>query len=1151
MGPPAKRQRLAQDASGDTEPLAEASQCRRDHSQESNYFEGQGIQNTGYITIGRDVTIQNFSNQSNKKREDDKRQVLLDSLRFDQMDARQWSIKKAHAHTCRWFLKTPEYANWMQKNALRNEHNFLWIKGKPGAGKSTLMKFLREQLYNQIRQTKNQEVLLSFFFNARGHDLERTTTGLYRSLLLQLLEARPDLQHVLENVRVGHQWTIESLKFLFEEAIQGLGNTSVVCLIDALDECEVAQIRNMVLFFSELSIAKDRLYICFASRHYPHITVKTGLSILLDEQIGHSEDIASYLSSALCIGHDDLAEKIRCDLQEKASGVFMWIVLVVDILNKEYDDGHKHVLRTRIQQLPRDLHDLFHDILTRNGHTTSGLLLCIQWVLFAQQPLTPKQLYFAILSGLEPRHLVYCHSNEVSEDTIKKYILNNSRGLAESTRSNSPTIQFIHESVRDFLLKDGLSRVWPDLSANLSGRSHDTLKQCCLTYMNMKEVTDLEGSSHEEITRSFPFLDHAHQGILYHADQAQSFNISQQDFLTAFPRAQWVKHHNFFSKAAVRRYTPEVSLLYILAETGMAALIRAHPNRQSCFKVEDERYGLPVLAASATKSSAAIETMLELEAERLLETSPANLNSLVPPSLDISYAAGRNFKFQKKGDLLHQLVKYGNEKVSLFFLLTEQCDINLEDKHGKTVLMYAAESGYSVLVEALLQKDADISAAAADGLTPLYQALYKGHTEVAKLLIDYGANLSAANRYGWTPLCQASSNGHTEVTKLLIKYGADLSAANRDGWTPLHQASRRGHTEVAKLLIDCGADLSAANRDGLTPLHQASSNGHTEVAKLLIDRGADLLAANRDGWTPLYLASFWGHIEVAKLLIDRGANLSAANKDGLTPLHQALYKGHTKVAKLLIDRGADLSAANKDRWTPLHEASSRGHTEVAKLLIDRGVNLSAANGDGLTPLHQASCRGHTEVAKLLIDRGADLSAANRDGWTPLHLTLSWGHTDIAKLLIEYGADVSAAASNGWKPLHQASFSGHIEAARLLINCSADVLTIDKDGRTPLHWASFQGHTNIAKLLISWGTNVLVADKDGRTPLHFASSNGHIEVTEILIEHGADVLVVDKRGRTPLHWAFSNGHAKVARLLTRRENATTTDSEEIERNTDEL
>ncbi|KAI0907604.1 hypothetical protein F4823DRAFT_564659 [Ustulina deusta] len=544
MEPPAKRPRLVGDTCRDATQLTDASLRRQISSQPSNSFEGHGVQNTGNLEVSRDFII-NIDQRPNADTKVDKRQALLDSLRFDQIDSRQLGIKKAHAHTCAWFLKTPEYVNWTQ-----SLHDFLWIKGKPGAGKSTLMKFL----LGQLGKHKNQEVLLSFFFNARGHDLEKTTTGLYRSLLLQLFEARVDLQCLLEKVRIGHPWTIESLKSLFEEAVQGLGDTPLICLIDALDECHETQVRDMVSFLSSPDIIQNRVRICFASRHYPH-TVETAVDIVLESQSRHNKDIASYIKSALNMKKSALANQIRCDLQEKASSVFMWVVLVVDILNREYDAGRPHVLRKRIQQLPKDLHELFCNILTRDGNNMDGLLLCIQWVLFAQQPLTPEQLYFAILSGLEPNDLACCHSGDISDDDIKRYILSNSKGLAESTKSKIPTVQFIHESVRDFLLKeDGLSKIRPDFSVNASGQSHDTLKQCCLAYMDMEAVADLEGSSSEAITREFPFLEYATQGILYHAEQAQNHNVSQQNFLATFPRSQWVKHHNILETIKVRRY---------------------------------------------------------------------------------------------------------------------------------------------------------------------------------------------------------------------------------------------------------------------------------------------------------------------------------------------------------------------------------------------------------------------------------------------------------------------------------------------------------------------------------------------------------------------------------------------------------------------
>jgi predicted ATPase len=148
---------------------------------------------------------------------DEQRQSLLDSLRFEQIDARQMTIKTAHAKTCRWLLKSKQYLNWLDKTKLGEHHGFLWVKGKAGTGKSTLMKFA----WVKARKAMKDHIVLSFFFNARGDDIERSTTGTYRSLLLQLFECLPALQSVFDSLSLStskftadHQWNVESLKTL-------------------------------------------------------------------------------------------------------------------------------------------------------------------------------------------------------------------------------------------------------------------------------------------------------------------------------------------------------------------------------------------------------------------------------------------------------------------------------------------------------------------------------------------------------------------------------------------------------------------------------------------------------------------------------------------------------------------------------------------------------------------------------------------------------------------------------------------------------------------------------------------------------------------------------------------------------------------------
>jgi hypothetical protein len=100
--------------------------------------------------------------------------MLLDSLKFDQIDARQMTVKNAHAKTCRWLLNKPEYFDWLDNNKLGEHYGLLWMKGKPGTGKSIIIKFA----LTNARKMMKDRIIMSFFFNARGEDLEKSTVGL-------------------------------------------------------------------------------------------------------------------------------------------------------------------------------------------------------------------------------------------------------------------------------------------------------------------------------------------------------------------------------------------------------------------------------------------------------------------------------------------------------------------------------------------------------------------------------------------------------------------------------------------------------------------------------------------------------------------------------------------------------------------------------------------------------------------------------------------------------------------------------------------------------------------------------------------------------------------------------------------------------------
>ncbi|KAI3322855.1 hypothetical protein HD806DRAFT_523126 [Xylariaceae sp. AK1471] len=404
------------------------------------------------------------------------RKLLMDLLSFEKIDARHSNIKPAYGKTCVWLLSHPEYIGWLTPTEFSQHHGFLWIHGKPGAGKSTLMKYI------YTRALANSGTTISFFFNARGDDLEKSTEGMYRSLLLQLLEKLPDLQEGLDypsrfcqDQNDHHTWDIEVLQSLFSAAMVKLGQRRVTCFVDALDECGESEVRDMVEYFEQLgqsALANERkLYICFSSRHYPTICIQNGQQLILENQLGHSQDLEKYVRGKLRAGKGKDVEQIRKQLLQKASGVFMWAVLVVNILNEEFERGRIFAVRKRLQETPAEL----------NNKNMADLLLCIQWILYAKRPMRPEEFYYALVAGLDPgqENLAEWDPEIITTDDMNRFVSSSSKGLAEVTKSKARTVQFIHESVRDFLLKDGgINDLWPNLEADFQSRSHDQLKQC-------------------------------------------------------------------------------------------------------------------------------------------------------------------------------------------------------------------------------------------------------------------------------------------------------------------------------------------------------------------------------------------------------------------------------------------------------------------------------------------------------------------------------------------------------------------------------------------------------------------------------------------------------------------------------------------------
>lgn len=1059
----------------------------------------------------------------------EQRRGFLDSLRFDQIDARHATIKTAHAKTCKWLLKKSEYQDWLDFNNIFEHHGFLWIKGKPGTGKSTIMKFALAQ----AKKTMTDTIIISFFFNARGEDLEKSTIGMYRSLLVQLLEKTPELQNVFdsfESILSGkgdsHRWDIEILKSLFRCAVEQLGQRRLTCFIDALDECEEDQIRDMVAVFEHLGqlavSARVQFRVCFSSRHYPHITIEKGLQLTLEGQDGHNEDIANYLHSELKAGHSKQVEQVRAEIIEKASGIFMWVVLVVQMLNKEYDRGRIHALRKRLQEIPAGLNELFKDILMRDCQNMEELLLCIQWVLYAKRPLKQEELYFAILSGAEPAALTAWNSKEITKQDMERFILSSSKGLAEVTKSEGQIVQFIHESVRDFLLKEnGLNNLWSDFGTTSPSLSHERLKQCCYNYVKVDISTHtllnmpLPTASSTEaadlrqwVSEKLPFFEYAVRNVLYHADLAEGGGVPQHAFIKHFPLRHWITLDNLIERYQIRRHTPNACLLYILAEKNLSSLIRIQLRRISNMDIMGERYCFPIFAALANGNENAVRALLTLDTD-------SRSNGDVPHDDDSQYHQGflklienrRDIKPINEQTLLHYTAERGDIPLVRLLIATEKVDLDAGDKYCQTPLSVAAQNGHKAVVKLLLAT---------------------GHV-----------NKNSKDINNQTPLSLAAFNGHEAVVKLLLATGrVDLDSKDNDGHTPLSLAARNGHEAVVNLLLTTSrVDLDSEDIEfGQTPLSWAAKNGHEAVVKLLLATGRVYLdSKNIDGQTPLSLAAQNGHEAAVRLLLTTD-RVDLDSKDtilGRTPLSWAAENGYEVVVKLLLAAGdVDLDSKANDGRTPLLYAAENGHEAVVELLLatDR-VDLDSKTDDGRTPLWWAAENGHKAVVKLLLatDR-VDLDVKDTIfGRTPLSLAAGNGHEAVVKLLLETGrVDLDLKDTTyGRTPLSLAAENGYGAVVKLLLATGRVDLDV-KDtlfGRTPLSWAAGNGHEGVVKLLLAT-CRVDLGSKcnHGQTPLSYAAENGHEAVVKLLratglveldprdTTHSSDADIVASKGR---------------------------------------
>jgi hypothetical protein len=487
------------------------------------------------------------------------------------MRSRESAIDCEHDGTCTWLLDTPEYTSWRADECSEPRQRLLWIKGKAGAGKSTMVKFA----VKESRRTSRNELVLPHFFNARGTTLEHSTEGMYRTLLYWSLKQLPkesleELETIYQHHDENRAWQVPDLVDMLEAAVEGLHGRSITFYIDALDECPQNEIRDMLNIFRRIvrkALSSGRqVRVCFASRPYPHIGFTDATVIDFSDQADHLKDLRGFITDELQTSTDPSSIDISREVLYRAEGSFMWAKLVVRLLNTDVDGGHKDRLARRLYDVPSGLSELYAHILERYPEDHEALLACCQWLIF--QKVVHESAYRDAPDSSVQR-LWWASRQKIDKDEertrklyetisiadMERYILEISKGLIEirQDRSGCRRPQFLHESAREFVLNK--NRLWQLCGAQdstaFSALGHEVLRDGSLAILESYQPTlrtlvdihgfqlpsevmyDMPAKSHKG-KMEHPLRSYAANCIMHHAEKASTLGLNQTVFLNNF-----------------------------------------------------------------------------------------------------------------------------------------------------------------------------------------------------------------------------------------------------------------------------------------------------------------------------------------------------------------------------------------------------------------------------------------------------------------------------------------------------------------------------------------------------------------------------------------------------------------------------------------
>ena len=498
---------------------------------------------------------------------------VLDSLSDMGMTARYEKIADAHAQTFEWIFQdytrnTGSHSRNTFIEWLTHGTGIFWVTGKPGSGKSTLMKFLsHHRLTSEILthwSGTKKLIIGSFYFWYAGTEFQKSQEGLLRSLLCEIFRQCPELMQIVlpqywdsASPLSGSShitWNRSELIAAFDRLALYPNLTCVFCFfIDGLDEFDGDH--NEIVVLIQGFAKSENIKWCLSSRPWNVFRAAFGNGSNPSFKLENltKEDISLYVRDELegneAFRNLKRREGIACatlveEIVDKAEGVFLWVFLVVRSLKSGLQNADRVMdLQRRLQHFPSDLEAYFQHML--NNIDDNYLQQTAQTFLLALQAAEPLSLMtYAMVDELEidPSYALNLGIQQMSSAEItakhsdmKLRINARCKDLLEVTPVSykcSPSfydykVDFLHRTVRDFL---HLKEIYEWVLGNVScGFNVD--QSLCAAFLAQVKTVSVQKEDFQGHGQLSPLVDR----MVHYARQIESrTNTSPTQLLDCF-----------------------------------------------------------------------------------------------------------------------------------------------------------------------------------------------------------------------------------------------------------------------------------------------------------------------------------------------------------------------------------------------------------------------------------------------------------------------------------------------------------------------------------------------------------------------------------------------------------------------------------------